>query len=87
MNEKSPPLLPEDLLYFQARNVVLKQRRASVALVQRHLHLGYGVACALFERMEKEGIVVPVHGSSRLWILNDENFSHRSRLLESQIMR
>ncbi|MHB1666506.1 MAG: DNA translocase FtsK [Thiomonas sp.] len=44
-------------LYRQAVALVLGHRQASVALVQRHLRLGYNRTCQLFERMEAEGIV------------------------------
>ncbi|PSB92004.1 DNA translocase FtsK [Candidatus Pandoraea novymonadis] len=46
-----------DPLYDQAVAVVLKQRRASISLVQRHLRIGYNRAARLLEQMEKSGIV------------------------------
>lgn len=61
-----------DALYAQAKALVLDQGEASVALVQRHLRLGYGTACALFERMQAAGLVVPMPGATRQWVLVDK---------------
>ncbi len=46
-----------DPLYDQAVEVVLKNRRASISLVQRHLRIGYNRAARLLEEMEKSGLV------------------------------
>ena len=46
-----------DPLYDQAVDVVLKNRRASISLVQRHLRIGYNRAARLLEDMEKSGLV------------------------------
>jgi S-DNA-T family DNA segregation ATPase FtsK/SpoIIIE len=46
-----------DPLYDQAVEIVLKNRRASISLVQRHLRIGYNRAARLLEDMEKAGLV------------------------------
>jgi S-DNA-T family DNA segregation ATPase FtsK/SpoIIIE len=46
-----------DPLYDQAVDIVLKSRRASISLVQRHLRIGYNRAARLIEQMEKAGLV------------------------------
>ena len=46
-----------DPMYDQAVAIVLKNRRASISLVQRHLRIGYNRAARLLEQMEKSGIV------------------------------
>jgi len=46
-----------DPLYDQAVEVVLKHRRASISLVQRHLRIGYNRAARLLEQIEKSGLV------------------------------
>jgi S-DNA-T family DNA segregation ATPase FtsK/SpoIIIE len=46
-----------DPLYDEAVGVVLKTRRASISLVQRHLRIGYNRAARLIEQMEKAGLV------------------------------
>jgi S-DNA-T family DNA segregation ATPase FtsK/SpoIIIE len=46
-----------DPLYDEAVEVVLKSRRASISLVQRHLRIGYNRAARLIEEMERAGLV------------------------------
>ncbi len=46
-----------DPLYDQAVAVVIKHRRASISLVQRHLRIGYNRSARLLEQMERSGLV------------------------------
>jgi DNA segregation ATPase FtsK/SpoIIIE, S-DNA-T family len=46
-----------DPLYDQAVDIVLKNKRASISLVQRHLRIGYNRSARLIEAMEKSGLV------------------------------
>ncbi|MDB5802366.1 MAG: cell division protein FtsK [Rhodocyclales bacterium] len=46
-----------DALYDQAVEIVVKTRRPSISLVQRHLRIGYNRAARLIEQMEKSGVV------------------------------
>jgi S-DNA-T family DNA segregation ATPase FtsK/SpoIIIE len=46
-----------DPLYDQAVEMVLRTRRASISLVQRHLRIGYNRAARLIEQMEHAGLV------------------------------
>ena len=46
-----------DPLYDQAVEVVLKNQRASISLVQRHLRIGYNRSARLIEAMENAGLV------------------------------
>ena len=46
-----------DPMYDQAVSVVLRHKRASISLVQRHLRIGYNRAARLLEQMEKSGLV------------------------------
>ena len=46
-----------DPMYDQAVEVVLKTRRPSISLVQRHLRIGYNRAARLIEQMERSGLV------------------------------
>ncbi|MCL4773297.1 MAG: DNA translocase FtsK 4TM domain-containing protein [Burkholderiaceae bacterium] len=46
-----------DPMYDQAVAVVMRHKRASISLVQRHLRIGYNRAARLLEQMEKSGLV------------------------------
>nr|MBP6279850.1 DNA translocase FtsK [Rhodocyclaceae bacterium] len=46
-----------DAMYDQAVEIVLKNRRPSISLVQRHLRIGYNRAARMIEAMEKAGLV------------------------------
>ena len=52
-----------DAMYDQAVQVVLKNRRASISLVQRHLRIGYNRAARLLEQMENNGVVSPMQSN------------------------
>ena len=59
----------KDPLYDQAVEVVLKNRKASISLVQRHLKIGYNRAARLVEDMEKAGLVSAMSTSGQRDIL------------------
>ena len=58
-----------DPLYDQAVEIVLKSKRASISLVQRHLRIGYNRAARLLEDMEKAGLVSAMQGNGNREIL------------------
>src|SRR5450830_2147469 len=58
-----------DALYDQAVAVVLKNRRASISLVQRHLRIGYNRAARLLEQMEQSGVVSTMQSNGNREIL------------------
>lgn len=62
MGEKDP-------LYDQAVEIVLKNRKASISLVQRHLKIGYNRAARLVEDMEKAGLVSAMSSNGQRDIL------------------
>jgi S-DNA-T family DNA segregation ATPase FtsK/SpoIIIE len=51
------PTGEKDPLYDQAVEIVLRTRRPSISLVQRHLRIGYNRAARLIEDMERAGMV------------------------------
>jgi S-DNA-T family DNA segregation ATPase FtsK/SpoIIIE len=59
----------KDPMYDQAVEVVLKNRKASISLVQRHLKIGYNRAARLVEDMEKAGMVSAMNGAGQREIL------------------
>ncbi len=58
-----------DPMYDQAVAVVLKNRRASISLVQRHLRIGYNRAARLLEQMEQSGLVSSMQSNGNREIL------------------
>jgi S-DNA-T family DNA segregation ATPase FtsK/SpoIIIE len=58
-----------DALYDQAVEIVVKSRRASISLVQRHLRIGYNRAARLVEQMEKAGVVTPMQSNGNREVL------------------
>ncbi|WP_321816770.1 MULTISPECIES: DNA translocase FtsK [unclassified Paraburkholderia] len=58
-----------DPLYDQAVEVVIKNKRASISLVQRHLRIGYNRAARLLEQMEQSGLVSAMSSSGNREIL------------------
>jgi S-DNA-T family DNA segregation ATPase FtsK/SpoIIIE len=58
-----------DPMYDQAVAIVLKNRRASISLVQRHLRIGYNRAARLLEQMEQSGIVSAMQSNGNRDIL------------------
>lgn len=69
----------EQARYEAAVRLVLQHQSASVALVQRHLRLGYTDACRLLERMQAEGIVVSVVAAGSIWVLSQAHSSATDR--------
>jgi len=59
----------KDPMYDQAVEVVLKHRKASISLVQRHLKIGYNRAARLLEDMENAGMVSAMSGAGQRDIL------------------
>ncbi|MFC3109746.1 DNA translocase FtsK [Undibacterium arcticum] len=62
-----------DALYDQAVGIVLKNRRASISLVQRHLRIGYNRAARLLEQMEQSGVVSTMQSNGNREILVPAN--------------
>ncbi|MDR2990387.1 MAG: DNA translocase FtsK 4TM domain-containing protein, partial [Burkholderiaceae bacterium] len=58
-----------DPLYDQAVQIVLKNRKASISLVQRHLSIGYNKAANLLDAMEQAGLVSSMNARGQREIL------------------
>jgi DNA segregation ATPase FtsK/SpoIIIE-like protein len=58
-----------DDLYDEAKEKVLKARKASTSYLQRALGIGYSRACNLIDKLEKEKIIGPNQGAKPREIL------------------
>jgi S-DNA-T family DNA segregation ATPase FtsK/SpoIIIE len=63
------PAGEKDPLYDQAVEIVLRTRRPSISLVQRHLRIGYNRAARLIEDMERAGMVSPMQSNGNREVL------------------
>jgi len=59
----------KDPLYDQAYEIVVRTRRPSISLVQRHLRIGYNRAARLIEDMEKAGVVSTMQSNGNREVL------------------
>jgi len=59
----------EDELYEPAIEIILREGRGSVSLLQRALGIGYGRAARLIDFMAEDGIVGPYNGSNAREVL------------------
>lgn len=53
----------QDSLYSEAVSLVIRSKKASASLLQRHLRIGYARAARLIDMLEQEGIVGPGQGA------------------------
>jgi DNA segregation ATPase FtsK/SpoIIIE, S-DNA-T family len=67
--EAGEPSGEKDPLYDQAVEIVLRTRRPSISLVQRHLRIGYNRAARLIEDMERAGMVSPMQSNGNREVL------------------
>jgi len=59
----------KDALYDQAVEIVVRTRRPSISLVQRHLRIGYNRAARLIEDMERAGLISPMQSNGNREVL------------------
>ncbi len=55
--------MKKEALYEQAKEVVIRSRKASASLLQRRLQIGYVRAARLLDMLEAEGVVGPAQGA------------------------
>lgn len=53
----------EDPLYEQAKDLVIRSKKASASLLQRYLRIGYARAARLIDILEERGVVGPGEGA------------------------
>lgn len=59
----------EDPLLGQAYQIILKENKASISLVQRHLRIGYNRAARLLEELETRNLVSPMQSNGQRDVL------------------
>ncbi len=71
----------EDSLYNEAKEIVIRAKKASASLLQRRLRVGYARAARLLDIMEEQGLIGPADGAKprEVYIQEDDqsadNFS------------
>ena len=55
----------DEALYARCKQLVIAERKASTALLQRRFRIGYGKAAIIMEMLEMRGVVAPATDSSR----------------------
>ncbi len=53
----------EDELFSEAKELIVKAKKASTSMLQRRLSIGYGRAAKILDMLEEEGIIGPSNGS------------------------
>ncbi|MEI6039739.1 MAG: DNA translocase FtsK [Candidatus Berkelbacteria bacterium] len=62
----------QDEFYSDAKKVVIKEGKASSAILQRYLQIGYARAARLLDILESEGVIGPADGAKPRDILVDK---------------
>jgi S-DNA-T family DNA segregation ATPase FtsK/SpoIIIE len=47
----------DDELYEKARELIIKEQKASISYLQRMFRLGYSRACGLIYKLEQDGVI------------------------------
>lgn len=65
----------EDPLYPEAEQIVIRAKKASASLLQRHLRIGYARAARLLDILEERGVVGPAEGAKprEVYIKQNDN--------------
>ncbi len=63
----------EDELYEEAKGIIVRAKKASASLLQRHLRIGYARAARILDRMEEEELVGPADGAKPREVYIKEN--------------
>ncbi len=53
----------EDNLYEEAKQIVLREKKASTSSLQRHLRIGYSRAARIIDLLENNGVISPAEGN------------------------
>ena len=62
----------DDPMYQASIEIVIRQKKASTSMLQRHLNIGYNRAASIIDTLEAEGVIGPSRGSKPREVLIDE---------------
>lgn len=72
------PVIDTDEYFEDAKNFVIKQRKVSASLLQRHFKISYAKAAQLLDKLEEEGIIGPADGARPRLIIAEETADEES---------
>jgi len=72
INNHRPDWMNEDEMYDEALSVVMEAGKASPALLQRRLRIGYARAARLMDIFEEKGVVGPAEGAKPRKVLAEK---------------
>ena len=74
----------EDELFEEAKEIIIKAKKASTSMLQRRLSIGYGRAAKILDMLEEAGIVGPPNGSKpREVMISEEQYEAGKASLSS----
>lgn len=73
-----------DALVEQAKKLIKREGKASTALFQRELHIGYGSAARIMEQLEEQGLVGPADSTKPREFKMDNKHS-KSKLVDDEV--
>jgi S-DNA-T family DNA segregation ATPase FtsK/SpoIIIE len=73
---------PDDDLYEEARDIVMKAQKASTSYLQRKLRIGYARAARLIDMLEERGVVGSGSGAKPRDVIGNEGFGQADGLEE-----
>ena len=77
----------DDVLFEEAKNIVIQYKKASASMLQRYLRVGYSRAARLIDMLEERGVVGPQEGSKPREVFGvvDESESFSEEINEEEI--
>jgi S-DNA-T family DNA segregation ATPase FtsK/SpoIIIE len=77
----------DDVLFEEAKNIVIQYKKASASMLQRYLRVGYSRAARLIDMLEERGVVGPQEGSKPREVFGvvDESESFSEGINEEEI--
>lgn len=76
---------PDDDLYDEAKDIVVKSGKASTSYLQRRLSIGYGRAARIMDILEEKGVIGPANGSKAREVIGFQGNSEASEEAENNI--